>query len=566
MADSLTSSKTFADFGIEIPYGRSGEVRAVCPQCAHTRKPAHQRERDLAVNTDTGQFVCHHCGWKGGLSTSESPVYGERLRTYEKPRPLAMPQTNVVDAMYGWFERERGISRAVVERNRITPVLTDRGWAMAFPHFRNGEHIGTQYRTKDKQIWQEKGAERIFYGLDDITADTTEVIICEGQIDKLAFEMAGKLNCLSVPDGAPNAGATTTTKISYLEATSDLYPTMERLYIAADNDANGQALNQALARRIGREKCWIVEWRDGIKDANDALRMIGAPEILESLELAKPFPIEGIVRGGELHDELLAIHDRGYDHGLTTGLPLLDQHYRVRAGLMSIVTGYASHGKSLWLDQILVRLARRHGWRFAIFSPENMPVSRHIGNLIEIHVGKPFDRGFTARMTQAEVEDALPFISDHFTWVYPESPSLDTILDLTRKVLIQTGINGLVIDPWNEIEHARPAHMNGSDYVSDVLGQLRRFARIHDIHVWLLAHPTKPFDGNTGKPPRMWQISGSVNFWNKADYGLSIWRDPKDAKTAAQCQIEKVRFRETGRPGTVSFGYNPATRQLEEVS
>src|SRR5690349_22939767 len=88
MADSPTSTKTFADFGIDVPYGKSGEVRAICPQCAHTRKPAHQRERDLAVNTDDGTWICHHCGFKGGLGTSDKPAYGERLRTYEKPRPL----------------------------------------------------------------------------------------------------------------------------------------------------------------------------------------------------------------------------------------------------------------------------------------------------------------------------------------------------------------------------------------------------------------------------------------------------------------------------------------------
>jgi twinkle protein len=95
---------------------------------------------------------------------------------------------------------------------------------------------------------------------------------------------------------------------------------------------------------------------------------------------------------------------------------------------------------------------------------------------------------------------------------------------------------------------------------------LRRFARLHDVHIWVLAHPTKPIAGNTTAPPPLWQISGSNHFWNKADYGLSVWRDPQDQGKAAQCQIEKVRFRETGQPGSVQFRYNGVSRQIEEVN
>jgi twinkle protein len=123
-----------------------------------------------------------------------------------------------------------------------------------------------------------------------------------------------------------------------------------------------------------------------------------------------------------------------------------------------------------------------------------------------------------------------------------------------------------VIDPWNELAHARPSHKSETEYISESLGQLRRFARIYDVHIWVLAHPTKPIAGNTSEPPGMWQIAGSNHFWNKADYGISIWRDPADPSLAAQCKVEKVRFRETGRPGLISFRYNGASRQIEEVN
>lgn len=49
---------------------------------------------------------------------------------------------------------------------------------------------------------QEKGAEKILYGLDDVRG-CEEIIVVEGEMDKLALEEAGFLNVVSVPDGAP---------------------------------------------------------------------------------------------------------------------------------------------------------------------------------------------------------------------------------------------------------------------------------------------------------------------------------------------------------------------------
>jgi hypothetical protein len=51
-------------------------------------------------------------------------------------------------------------------------------------------------------IYQEANTEKILYGLDDIKR-ARDIIIVEGEIDKLSMEEAGYRNCVSVPDGAP---------------------------------------------------------------------------------------------------------------------------------------------------------------------------------------------------------------------------------------------------------------------------------------------------------------------------------------------------------------------------
>ncbi len=132
--------KTFHDFGIEIPHGRTGETDVICPQCSSQRKK--KTARCLSVNVDKGVWNCAHCGWAGGLSEGEKrfePAW--RKPTFRKPAPLIAKPIGRVEA---WF-RDRGISADVLLRNQITeasvymPQVEDHVGAMAFPYFRGDE-------------------------------------------------------------------------------------------------------------------------------------------------------------------------------------------------------------------------------------------------------------------------------------------------------------------------------------------------------------------------------------------------------------------------------------------
>jgi hypothetical protein len=57
-------------------------------------------------------------------------------------------------------------------------------------------------------------------------------------------------------------------------------------------------------------------------------------------------------------------------------------------------------------------------------------------------------------------------------------------------------------------------------YIGRALRAIKRFAKVHDVAFWIVAHPTKPFEGKV-RMPRLLDISGSANWANKADFGLS---------------------------------------------
>src|SRR2546426_170883 len=87
--------RTWADFGIAIPYGTSGEVRIPCPQCSHTRRKS--QDACLAVNIEKQTWMCWHCDWRGGL---HGPI--QTFTQPPFPRPPARPD-----------DRKRAVLRCV---------------------------------------------------------------------------------------------------------------------------------------------------------------------------------------------------------------------------------------------------------------------------------------------------------------------------------------------------------------------------------------------------------------------------------------------------------------------
>src|SRR5690606_28072351 len=107
----------------------------------------------------------------------------------------------------------------------------------------------------------------------------------EGEMDKLAVEVAGIVSCVSVPDGAPSETAKDyASKFTFLEADRARLESVKEWIIAVDNDGPGKRLEDELARRLGREKCRRVTWPEGCKDANEVLTKLCSEQLRECLD------------------------------------------------------------------------------------------------------------------------------------------------------------------------------------------------------------------------------------------------------------------------------------------
>jgi twinkle protein len=555
-------SYDFLAEGIDVARAHGGpEVKTTCPKCSHTRKKATQK--CLNVNLDTGVYNCWHCGFAGKApdprGTQSVRVMQDKPKAYVKPEIKA---TGLTASALEWFAG-RGITPGVLERNRVTtarvfmPQLSSEVTAIAFPYFRGGEAINCKYRDKDKNFRMAAGAERLLYGYDDIASTT---VIVEGEMDKLAVEVAGIAACVSVPDGAPAPNTKNIeSKFDYLN--DERLQAVERWVVAVDNDAPGLRLQQELVRRFGAEKCLIATWPDGCKDANDVLQQFGADKLRECIEHAEPVPIVGVFGANDFADEFLRMYDEGVPNGLSTGWDCMDRNWRIQAGQLVVVTGIPGHGKSEWVDALAVNLAQDHGWHTALYSPENYPVKLHMMKLAEKFVGKPYNPGPHERMSKVEAAKAKDWIHQHFTWVMPERPSLDEIMDRARALVFRKGIRCLVLDPWNEIEHSRPSGMTEAEYVSESLRRLRQFSRKHELLTIVVAHPKlleKRSDG-TYPVPTPYDISGGAMWRNKADNCLAVYADPTDPNGAIEVHVQKVKFKLFGQVGMVAMRWDRLT-------
>lgn len=588
------------ELGIDTKGRTRGQIKVRCPKCSHTRRD--RRDPCLSVNLDMNRWKCHHCGWSGpekGYATARgqvgkgggAAVYGARLavedrqppKVYTRPAPIQRSDEDKATQRLYEYWAERGISRETVDALGVTTT----GKTIAFPYYRNGELINVKHRwydqlvdkdtgevVKKKRHRMEAGAELIFYNLDACERAKT-VYIVEGEPDVLAMREAGYTAVISPPNGAPAENADiANANFEYLPSGLAVLEAAEKVVLAGDMDAPGRRFMDELARRIGREKCWRVEWPEGYKDANDVLadEFLGAEGVRHYVETAKPEPVEGITTPDQYLDLLWRYEDDTEQGVRLAEWPGFSDTVRISPGQLSIWTGIPSSGKSVFLNHLTLQLALEHGWKIGMFSPEYHPTELHLRDLVECALGKPMNRKFNKHATREEVTDMVMRLSEYYRFILPPEPTLDDVLYRAKALVYREGIKFFVIDPWTEIDADRPAGMSATDYVDYALKRIRRFGRNYGVHMAVVAHPTKmkPIEDRDGN--RQWpvvtpyDISDSRHWYEMADVICSVWRDKTAPDLPVEIHVQKVRFRDNGDVGKALFMYDRISRRYTDVT
>lgn len=461
------------------------------------------------------------------------------------------------------FEKKRKISNNTLLRFGISeglewmPKAKKEVKVICFNYVKDGELVNIKFRGANKDMKLAKDAELVFYNLDSIV-DTEECCIVEGEIDCLSLYEAGIHYGISTPNGA-------NTNFKYIDNCYDYFLNKNKIIIAVDADEPGRKLKEELINRFGRERCLIAEFPTDCKDANDVLVKHGKEVLKRCIEEAKQINIAGIVPYNERRDALFSLYKNGVPIGTAAGIFGLDDYIRFQGGLVTVITGAPSSGKSEFLDYIISSLAINENWRFGVFSFENQPTYLHDQKIAEKIVGKAFSfrKDFSHRISEHELELIFDTLDDRFKTIDKTQAdiSIDGILEKSKELIYRYGIKGIVIDPFNKVQH-KTSNMYDPSYINEFMNKVTNFAVSWNIHIFLVAHPSKLLkDKQTGKieVPNLYSISGGANFYNQMDNGIVINRDRQT--NIVDVIIGKMRFHEQGKEGFVSFIFNTFTRQ-----
>ena len=556
-----TLSEYLISHGLRTKHHNPGTQKIKCPDCQGNSGKHNPKDRPVSItfgNDGGAVYLCHHCGLKGNYFVKDA--------YYGRPKPhkeytVPSPNTETIgDELYAYM-KTRGISKATVDNYKL---FTEGDW-IAFPYYDDqGNLTNVKYRTKDKRFKQEQDAKSILYNYDSIHSKE-EIIFVEGEIDVLSLAEAGFENATTLPNGAPKEAKFNPhdQRFAALEH-SPIAP--KKVILFTDNDGPGKELHKELLHRFGKDTCWYVRLPGGVKDANELLVKQGPIALQEAVNNAIAYPVDGLYSTRDYYHSLHDLYDGHYDKPLEIGVHSLDRIYKVMPGSFNLWTGIPNHGKSMFLDFVLLKLAEKYNQRFAIFSPEHS-TQMHLRRLVQMKTNKSFDEGFTNRMTKAELTDTLAYLHKHFYFIETRDsvPKIELILDIAKSATQKFGINAVIIDPYSEVDASRPGNQREDEHIRDFISLCKRFARVHNSTVFCIAHPTKLHKGNDGRydPPTAYDVSGAAHWHNQSDAIITVHRD-FDANTTT---IMTRKIREQGLYGTIGeaeFTYDIEQRTYVE--
>ena len=540
MASSVKIIDSWQQVGI-VP--RSNNFRSTCPNCSESRK--NKKQKCLSIHGNVGH--CHNCKTSYIISDSD------RSRDYAK---VSIDNSRFGERTAQYLEG-RGISRD-------TAVLygcyeTDKGW-LGFPQYYLGKIVNVKARNIEKKDFRLiPNAMLSFFGFNLIDGSETDIYITEGEIDALTIKEATGQAALSIPNGAKNIG--------FLDDVWDMIKHAENFHIFGDADADGVEFRDEISKRLGRDKCYYYEYPEDCKDVNDVLLKHGKEKVQEILSTPSQYPIRGILDTSHLIEDVYKQFLNGYPETYKTGHENFDKHFSTAKGQVTTVTGVPGHGKSEFVDEIVYRLFCNYNLTTFYISSEKPPKD-HYRQVIE-KVAKKKMHTFKGEqlMNENEFQDSYKKTNGYFFFYDPVQmeAKIDDIIEAAKQIQRRYGLDLVVIDPWNCLEDVRPSNVSETEWVSQVYAKLTKFAKLRDLHIFLIAHPKK-MQTKEGQPdvPTLYDISGSAHFYNKTDNGITVYRNAGDG---VEIFIQKIRFQEyVGKPSfkPCVFVYERNTRVYKE--
>lgn len=406
--------------------------------------------------------------------------------------------------------------------------------AVAFPIYSgkgdDAELLNIKYLALDrpngkKCCSQEKGGVCALFGWQAMPDEAREVVICEGEIDAMTVAMLG-IPALSVPEGAHADGpdGKQNKANEWINTDWERLEPFETVKVCMDSDDVGKAAANTLMQRLGVERTELVEIPAPYKDPNEIARDGDVAPLMEAIAEAKARDPKELARAVQFAQQL---KDRLDGKSAAAGRPLpwnLGDHFKIRDYEVTVVSGYSGHGKTAWLDDLLVNLCAK-GETACIASLE-VPIPSTMETLFRQCSGRRnyFERD--GRIVPNLFENAVAWLNERiFFYNHVGRARVDDMLKTFRYCFRRYGAKLFVVDSLMCCDVGE----DDKDGQKAVMQKFCDFVMANGCHLFLVAHSKKPSEKRREDkdPPGKHDVNGSAHITDLAHNVVVIYRTVK---------------------------------------
>ena len=213
----------------------------------------------------------------------------------------------------------------------------------------------------------------------------------------------------------------------------------------------------------------------------------------------------------------------GKPKGYSIGMEKLE-HIRFEPSQTSLWTGFNGHGKSLFLNQLMLASVADSGERYIVASLEMLPDR----NLVR-----------TARQVKNKVCPDVEEIDHCLDWCGESIQFYDYVGSADVKTMINNfvlgvetlGVTSIIIDSLMKMGLAEDDYSKQKLFVEE----MSNFALKYNTHVHIVAHSRKQQD-ESGVPGKM-DVMGAGGMTNIVDNGFTVWRNKAKEKKVNDCYL-----------------------------
>ncbi|MBF0405462.1 MAG: AAA family ATPase [Nitrospirae bacterium] len=406
----------------------------------------------------------------------------------------------------------RGINAESIKQFQLgTLIENGREW-LSFPYIKDGECVNIKYRSippAQKEFKRTTGGESCLFNHDCI-AENDEIIITEGEFDAVTLWQHGYKNVVSIPNGVNNFAPEWIDQLSGLK----------KIYIWYDNDDKGKPEAVKIAKRLGINRTYIVQFHD-VKDANEYFRLFDVLPLQDAYRLE----VEGIVSFYQV--AMRSVLNETIENDIITPWNNVNKLIGgMKSGQLTALLATPKTGKTTFALNIASYNAKNG--RPVLFYCLEMTPLQLAQKVIEKECLRPF-----SELTQAVVEkkkSTLQAMPLYFTLNHG-ALNLDKVLETMRFATQRYGIELIVFDNLHFLSRSET---HSEQELSNASKSFKLLANELDVPIILITQPRK----NSGAIISSADIKGTSSIHADVDQVIILHR--KKTKASLEEETESA--------------------------